>query len=333
MANVSPLQAMKLVRRGIQNYITKRPLAVGYEVTLSCNLNCRHCDLGGVIKVEKQIKPEEYGDLTQRLRPVVVLFSGGEPLLRKDIAAIVKAVKQSDGTPYLILVTNGLLLNESNYLQLHEAGVNQFSVSLEFPDERQDEFRGRPGLYKRLEQTLPRLAKLGFRDIILNTAINKENLREILPLTKRAIEWGVDISYSAYTPLRTGNEDYCLNNGEDLGILRQAINELVALRKRDNHIANAEAILLDTLKFFEQGHMPDCKAGIRSLVVMPDGSLVPCSMHRSKYATQKEMVEKFSRTNKCNSCYCGLRSYSELSFLNHIKSIPHYIRRLFARNI
>jgi MoaA/NifB/PqqE/SkfB family radical SAM enzyme len=330
VANVSPLQAMKLVRRGIQNYITKRPLAVGYEVTLSCNLNCRHCDLGGVIKDEKQIKPEEYGDLTQRLRPVVALFSGGEPLLRKDIAAIVKAVKQSDGTPYLILVTNGVLLNESNYLQLHDAGVNQFSVSLEFPDERQDEFRGRPGLYKRLEQTLPRLAKLGFRDIILNTAINKENLREILPLAKRAIEWGVGISYSAYTPLRTRNEDYCLNNGEDLGILRQAINALIALRKRDNHIANAEAILLDTLKFFEQGHMPDCKAGIRSLVIMPDGSLVPCSMHRIKCATQKEMVEKFSRTNQCDSCYCGLRSYSELSFLNHMKSIPQYTKRLFA---
>jgi MoaA/NifB/PqqE/SkfB family radical SAM enzyme len=330
MANVSPLQATKLVRRGIHNYITKRPLAVGYEVTLSCNLNCRHCDLGGVIKDEKQIKPEEYGNLTRRLSPVVALFSGGEPLLRKDIAAIVKAVKQSDGTPYLILVTNGLLLNESNYLQLHEVGVNQFSVSLEFPDERQDEFRGRPGLYKHLEQTLPRLAKLGFRDVLLNTAINKANLREILPLAKRAIEWGVDISYSAYTPLRTGNEDYCLSNGEDLTILRQAIDELVALRKRDNHIANAEAILVNTLKFFEQGYLPDCKAGIRSLIVMPDGSLVPCSMHRSKYATQKEMVEKFSRTNKCNSCYCGLRSYSELSFLNHMKSIPHYAKRLFG---
>jgi MoaA/NifB/PqqE/SkfB family radical SAM enzyme len=333
MANVSPLQAIKLVRRGIHNYITKRPLVVGYEVTLSCNLNCRHCDLGGVIKDEKQIKPEEYGDLTRRLSPVVALFSGGEPLLRKDIVAIVKAVKQSDGTPYLILVSNGMLLNESNYLQLHEAGVNQFSVSLEFPDERQDEFRGRPSLYKHLEQTLPRLAKLGFRDVLLNTAINKANLREILPLARRAIEWGVDISYSAYTPLRTRNEDYCLNNGEDLGILRQAINELVALRKRDNHIANAEAILLNTLKFFEQGYMPNCKAGIRSLVVMPDGSLVPCSMHRIKCATQREMVEKFSRTNQCDGCYCGLRSYSELSFLNHMKNIPHYTKRLFARNI
>ena len=180
MANVSPLQAIKLGTRGIHNYTTKRPLAVGYEVTLSCNLNCRHCDLGGIIKDEKQIKPEEYGRLTRELSPVVAILSGGEPLLRQDIAAIVEAVRQADRTPYLILVTNGFLLNESNYIQLREAGVNQFSVSLEFPDERQDEFRGRPGLYKHLEQTLPRLAKLRFRNILLNTAINKANLRESL---------------------------------------------------------------------------------------------------------------------------------------------------------
>ncbi|MDH4292200.1 MAG: radical SAM protein [Dehalococcoidia bacterium] len=333
MANVSPLQAMKLIGRGIHNYVTKRPLVVGYEVTLSCNLNCRHCDLGKFVKDEKQIKPDEYGNLTRRLSPVVAIFSGGEPLLRKDIVAIVKAVKQSDGTPYLILVSNGVLLNESNYLQLHEVGVNQFSVSLDFPDERQDEFRGRSGLYKHLEQTLPRLAKFGFRDVLLNTAITKANLREILPLARKAVEWGVDISYSAYTALRTGNKDYCVKNGEDLGILRQTINELATLRRRDNHIANPEAILVNTLKFLEQGYLPDCRAGIRSLVVMPDGSLVPCSMHRSKYATQKEMVEKFSRANQCSSCYCGLRSYSELSLLNHMKSIPQYIKRLFARNI
>ena len=329
MANISILQGVKLVTGGIRSYITKRPIVVSYEVTLSCNCNCRHCDLGGVIKDEKQIKPEEYGDLTQRLKPLAVQISGGEPLLRKDIAAIVKTIKQA-GVKYAILVTNGVLLNESNYLQLREAGVDQFSVSLDFPDERHDEFRRRPGLYKRLEQTLPRLAKLGFRDIILNTAITKANLREILPLAKKAFDWGVDISYSAYTALRTRNEDYCLNNGEDLGILRQAINELVALRKRDNHIANPKAVLLNTLKFFEQGCMPDCKAGIRFLVVMPDGSLIPCSLHRSKYATQKEMIEKFPLTNQCSSCYLSLRSYSELSVLNQMKSIPYYTKRLFA---
>ncbi|HUX49040.1 MAG TPA: radical SAM protein [Dehalococcoidia bacterium] len=327
MANISLLQGIELVRGGIHHYITNRPIVVSYEITLSCNCNCRHCDLGGLIKDERQIKPEEYGDLTQRLKPLAAQISGGEPLLRKDIAAIVKAIKQS-GVKYMILVTNGALLNESNYLQLREAGVDQFSVSLDFPDERHDEFRRRPGLYKRLEQTLPRLAKLGFQDIILNTAITKDNLREIVPLTKKAAEWGVDISYSAYTALRTGNKDYCLNNGEDLEILRQAINELIILKNQGIHLVNPELTLRDTLKFFEQGYMPNCKAGIRFLVVMPDGSLVPCSLHRSKYATQEEMIENFSRTNQCGSCYVAIRSYSEMSFLSHLKNLPRYIRQM-----
>jgi MoaA/NifB/PqqE/SkfB family radical SAM enzyme len=327
MANISLLQGVKLVTRGIRSYITNLPLVVSYEVTLSCNCNCRHCNLGGFIKDEKQIKPEEYGDLTKRLKPLAAQISGGEPLLRKDIAAIVKAIKQA-GVKYAILVTNGVLLNESNYLQLREAGVDQFSVSLDFPDERHDEFRRRPGLYRRLDQSLPRLAKLGFRDIILNTAITKANVREILPLAKKASDWGVDISYSAYTALRTRNEDYCLNNGEDLEILRQAIDELIILKKQGTHLANPELTLLDTLKFFEQGYMPNCKAGIRFLVVMPDGSLVPCSLHRTKYATREEMLEKFSRTNRCGSCYVAIRSYSEMSFLSHVKNFPKYIQQM-----
>ncbi len=329
MANISPLQGIELLGRAIRNYITNRLIIVSYEVTLSCNCNCRHCDLGGLIKDEKQIKPEEYGDLTERLKPLAAQISGGEPLLRKDLAAIVNAVKQG-GVQYAILVTNGVLLDESNYLQLREAGVNQFSVSLDFPDERHDEFRRRPGLYRRLDENLPRLAKLGFGDIILNTAITKANLKEILPLARKAGEWGVDISYSAYTALRTGNEDYCLNNGEDLRILRQAVNDVVALKKESTHLANPERALQGTLEFFEQGYMPNCRAGRRFLVVMPDGSLVPCSHHRTKYTSQKEMIKKFSRTNRCGNCYVAMRSYTEMSFLSQVKNVPKYTQYIVS---
>lgn len=330
MANVSVLQGLLLAKQAICSYLTKRPIVVSYEVTLSCNCNCRHCDLGGIVRDEKQIRPEEYREITRSLKPLAVQISGGEPLLRNDIVAIVKAIKEGGGQ-YAMLVTNGVLLNESNYLQLREAGVNQFSVSLDFPDERHDEFRRRPGLYKHLEQTLPRLARIGSRDIILNTAITKANVKEILPLAKKAAEWGVDISYSAYTPLRTGNKDYELNNGEDLEIVRQAINELIMLKKQGVHLTNPEATLRDTLKFFEQGFMPNCNAGNRFLVVMPDGSLVPCSLHRNRYATRKEMIEKFTRTNRCGGCYVAIRSYSEMSFLNHTKNVRTYMRQLGFR--
>jgi len=327
MANISAVQGIRMTAKEIHNCITNRPIVVSYEVTLSCNCNCHHCDLGGIIKGEKQIGPEEYGAVTRRLKPVAAQISGGEPLLRKDIAAVVRAIKQA-GAEYVILVTNGALLNEGNYLQLREAGVHQFSVSLDFPDARHDEFRQRPGLYERLERNLPRLARFGFRDIILNTAITRINVGEILPLTRKATEWGIDISYSAYTALRTGNKDYCLNDGDDLKILRQAIDELLILKKQNSHLINPELTLLETLKFLERKHMPNCRAGIRFLVVMPDGSLVPCSLHRHKYATQKEMMEDFSRKNKCGDCYVAIRAYSEMSLLSHTRNIPKYVRQI-----
>lgn len=329
MNNFSWLDAMKLAKRGVYNSITHRPLVISYEVTLSCNCNCLHCDLGGVRKDEKQLKPPDYANLTRLLNPPVVQISGGEPLLRKDMVAISRAIKQSTRA-YLILVTNGVLLNETNYLQLHQAGVNQFSVSLDFPDERHDEFRGRLGLYGRLERVLPRLAEFGYRDIVLNTAITRANLKEILPLAQKALEWGVAISYSAYTALRTGDKDYCIDTEEDLNVLQQSITELIELRKQTNHIANSKAVLLNTLRFFQEGHMPHCKAGMRFLVVMPDGSLVPCSLHREKYPTQKEMAEGFSRTNKCGGCYVAIRSYSEPPLWGQLKDIPQHRKRLLA---
>ena len=329
MANISPWQGIELLGRAVRNYLTNRLIVVSYEVTLSCNCNCHHCDLGGVIEDEKQITPEEYGHLTERLKPLAAQVSGGEPFLRKDLGAIVTAIKQA-GVHYVILVTNGAMLSEGNYLQLREAGVNQFSVSLDFPDERHDEFRRRPGLYNRLSENLPRLAELGFGDIILNTAITKANLKAILALARKAAEWGVDISYSAYTALRTGNEEYCLKNGEDLEILRQAVKDVIDLKSQGIHLANPERTLRDTLSFFERGYMPNCRAGRRFLVVMPDGSLVPCSHHRIRYTSQKEMAKKFSRTNRCGGCYVAIRSYNEMSFLSQVKNIPNYKQHIVS---
>ena len=142
--------------------------------------------------------------------------------MRKDIVDITRAIKQSDGSPYLILVTNGALLNESNYFQLHEAGVNQFSVSLDFPDGRHDEFRRHRGLFKHLEETVPRLASFGYHDIILKSAITRANLRDILPLAQKARDWNVSIP-TVLIPVSTEDKDYCINTREELELLGQTI--------------------------------------------------------------------------------------------------------------
>jgi MoaA/NifB/PqqE/SkfB family radical SAM enzyme len=261
-----------------------------------------------------------------------VQLSGGEPLLRKDIVDIVKAINGANRAPYLILVTNGVLLNEGNYMQLHEAGVNQLSVSLDFPDERHDEFRRHRGLYRHLDKTIPKLAQFGYGDIILNTAITSANLGEVVPLAQKAKDWGVSISYSAYTPLRTNDNSYAIDTPEDLAVLRKTIHELVELARRTNHITNSKAVFLDTIKFFEQGYVPNCKAGIRFFVIMPDGAFVPCSLHRNKYSTQKEMIQNFSRTNQCGGCYVAIRSYSDRSLWGLLRDAPTLAKHIFARH-
>ncbi len=329
MKNFSFLDKIRFATGRIANLFNNRLLVVSFETTLSCNCNCRHCDLGGIVKDEKRIGPEDYARIVRTLKPLVVQISGGESLLRQDIVEIVKSAKQFGGLPYTILVTNGALLNEDIYLKLKEANLNQLSVSLDFPDKRHDDFRRHPGLFEHLEKTVPKLARHGFKDIVLNTAITRANFREVVLLAKKAMEWGVSISYSAYTPLRTGEKKYSFEDEEDLKVLRQKIRELLELKRKTNCIINSKSVLLKTLKFLEQGCMPHCQAGLKFVVVMPDGSFVPCSMKRYKFSSLKELREKFSRQNFCDGCcgcYVSIRCYSERSIGREIMELPEYLK-------
>ena len=329
MAKLFLLDKAKFGLRRISNLIDHRLLVVSFEVTLSCNCNCRHCDLGGFKKEEKRIGPEDYARIVRELKPLVVQLSGGEALLRPDILEIVKATKQFGRLPYTILVTNGVLLNKDIYLKLEKAGLNQLSISLDFPDQRHDDFRRHPGLFKHLEETIPQLAKYGFNDIFLNTAITRANFREVIPLAKKANEWGAKISYSAYTPLRTGNKEFTFEKEEDLKNLRETFQKLIEFKKKTDCIVNSKTVLLKTLKFLEKGYMSNCQAGLKFVVVMPDGSFVPCSMKREKFSNLKELREKFSKQNVCDGCcgcYVSIRCYSERSFWEELREIPEYLK-------
>jgi MoaA/NifB/PqqE/SkfB family radical SAM enzyme len=332
MSDFTLEQGRRLLNKGIVNYVRHRPLIVSYEVTLSCNCNCRHCDLGGLKPSEQHIGAEDYAALTALYRPPLVQISGGEPLLRSDIVDIVRAVKNAHRPTYVIVVTNGVLLDRDIYLKLRDAGMDQLSVSLDFPDERHDDFRRRPGLFRHLEKTLPELASLGHGDIIMNTAITRANFRDLLAISELLERWGVTISYSAYTQLRTGNSDYLISSEEDLVSLRATVKELTAISRRKKHIANPEAVFRDTMSFFERGGMPGCKAGVCFFVVMPDGMLVPCSLHRQRFQTQREMAETFTPSNTCGQCYVAIRSYTDRPLWRLVLlDVPRLARRLFDR--
>ena len=314
MKSIRLPEALRLISRGTVNFISGKPLVVSYEVTHSCTGGCQHCDKGGIKEEANLMQPEDYRIYQSNLKPMAVQMSGGEPLLRKDIIDISRAIKEPNSLPYLILVTNGKILTVEKYQALREVGVNQFSISLDFPNSAHDDFRGSPGLYAHLESLIPELVSLGNYDIALNTAITRDNLPYILDNYKKACQWGVDISYSAYTPLRTGNMEHYISSPAELEELRASIAELIRLKRRNGRVVNPEWTLWGTYQYFKNGTIPGCKAGVRFLVVTPDGRIQPCSMHKRTYSTREEMLQAFLPTNTCGECYVAIRAYLNQSF-------------------
>jgi len=276
------------------------------------------------------LRAEDYAELRSTLKPMAVQLSGGEPLLRRDLEEIIRAVKESSGMPYLILVTNGRLLTEEKYLALRPLGINQISISLDFPDSRHDEFRRSPGLYAYLEKLVPVLARHGYDDVALNTAITRENLPALVGIHERAKEWGVSISYSAYTPLRTGSMDHYIQSAEDLALLRKTLDQLLELKSKNGRIANSPWTLSGIHDFFRDGTVPGCNAGKRFMVVTPTGGLRPCSMFENEYTSQQAMVREFVPTNHCGGCYVSIRSYLDASFWTLLKD--NVSTRVLTRN-
>ena len=328
-------RAARMIGRGTWRFLTDRPLVVSFEVTHSCVANCKHCDKGGIKpEPESLMRAADYRRLRGQLRPMAVQLSGGEPLLRQDIEEIVKAVKEPSGLPYTILVTNARLLTEDKYLKLRSFGVNQFSISMDFPDERHDDFRGLPGLYAHLEKLIPTLSRHGHDDVVLNTAITRRNLPVLLANYEKAKEWNVAISYSAYTPLRTGSMEHYISSAEDLELLQKTLDELLELKAKDGRITNSPWTLSGIFEFFEKGTIPGCNAGRRFLVVNPNGGLRPCSMFDPTYASPKAILDDFVAHNTCGGCYVSIRAYLDASFWTLLKDNvrTHVLNRNGAGN-
>ena len=139
MRKVPLLDSLRIIGRGSLNWLAERPIVVSFEVTDACTCWCKHCDHGGPRDESRNLKPADYRRYMEALRPCVVQVSGGEPLMRDDIVEVVRTIKGGagvpyTGVPYTILVSNWSLMTAEKYLALADAGIDQFSVSLDFPD-------------------------------------------------------------------------------------------------------------------------------------------------------------------------------------------------------
>jgi MoaA/NifB/PqqE/SkfB family radical SAM enzyme len=310
---------LSLTRNGFRNIFADKPLCISFEITHACNADCQHCHRGGPVD-EDLASAEDFARIYRELSPPVVQVSGGEPLLRDDVLDIVRALRQPDGAPYTILVTNASLLTPEGFRQLNEAGVDSYSISLDYPDDRHDEYRMIPGLFDHIKDLVGSIPQAERRRITLNCVIQSDNYTELVPLASLASEWGVCMNYSPYTWLRTGDKGFVVPK-EDLPVLREVVRNLLAFQRRQNTVKPDASFLNNMVAFFDDRGIPGCRAGERFLVVNPDGTLSPCGLITTDYPDMAAMREGFVKGNTCTACNTSIRSWTERPFSMFFSSI------------
>ncbi len=310
---ISTSRSIALLGRGLRSLLFRGPLCTSFEITRRCNARCRHCHLGVPIEEEEQASPERLGEICREIKPLAILVSGGEPLLRKDVEDVVSALAVPGGAPYVAMTTNGWLLTKERYDRFRQLGVDRFSISLDFPDERHDEFRKLPGLFKRIESLVEALEADGDKAINISCVLQKLNFRDMKKFADLGREWGVRVNFSTYTTMRTGEEELLLSK-DDVAELRELVDETIALKRTNKNIRTSDYVLRNIVEFFENGGIPDCRAGDRFLVVNPDGTLSPCGLIMTAYKTRADLMENFTRNNTCSACYTSSRADSERPF-------------------
>lgn len=157
----------------------KRPVIV-WNVTSRCNLKCIHCYAkASESPVNNELTTEEgkrlLDDLAQFGVPVV-LFSGGEPLMRNDLLEL--AAYAVEHGMRAVISTNGTLISAEKARLLKEIGLSYVGISIDGMEETNDRFRGVKGAFKAAIAGIQNCQDAGIK-VGLRFTINKLNVGEI----------------------------------------------------------------------------------------------------------------------------------------------------------
>jgi cyclic pyranopterin phosphate synthase len=181
------------------------------SVTDRCNIRCFYCMPETDVQFVERREILDFEEIERFVRIAVTLgirklrVTGGEPLLRRDLAVLVRRLGAIPGIQDLALTTNGVLLTKLAE-PLYEAGLRRINVHLDTLDRQRFQQITRRDEIDKVLTGLALCKKLGYTKIKLN-AVAVKNLVEpdIVPLARFARENGFEVRYIEFMPLDAQN--------------------------------------------------------------------------------------------------------------------------------
>ena len=192
-------------RRGLENVLSgiahygitrpqmvNAPFLVVWDFTHLCNLKCKHCYQDAQKALPGEFSTYEAKNLIDQLSAagvVVIAFSGGEPLLRKDFLEVARYAHEHD--LYVALASNGTLITPEMAKKLREAGVDYVEVSIDGEDAAShDAMRGISGAFERSVEGIRNCVAAGIYSCIATT-VTQENYDQVHGIYELGRDLGV----------------------------------------------------------------------------------------------------------------------------------------------
>lgn len=288
------------------------PKWIAWEITRRCNLRCIHCRSSSELEVKAHpdFSTEEafriIDDITGYAKPVVVL-SGGEPLLRKDVFEIARY--GTDKGLRMCLATNGTLVTSEICENIKDSGIKIVSLSLDGSEERiHDDFRNQEGAFSGTINAAG-LFKKHKIEFIINSSFTKRNQEEIPKVYKLAKDLGATAWYM-FMIVPTGRGEEIMNELISKGDYEKILEWHYQMEKDEKDMlvrptcaphyyrivlqkSKEEGIKFErrTLKF-STGGAKGCIAGQLIALIDVDGNVLPCSYFPKPAGNIKEQSFK-----------------------------------------
>jgi radical SAM protein with 4Fe4S-binding SPASM domain len=262
-----------------------RPIYVVWEITLRCDLACRHCGSRAGHARSDELYTEECLDLVRQMAELdvkEVTLIGGEAYLRDDWTEIVRAVKAHGMS--CTMTSGGRGLTEERAREAKAAGLESVSISVDGLEATHDRLRGVEGSFRSAFQAFENLTRAGIR-VACNTQINRLTMPELPQLLELIAAAGIHSWQIQLTvPMgRAADEPEVLLQPYDLlelfpllARLKGRMQELgVRLWPGNNigYFGPYESLFKGGMP---RGHMASCGAGRSTLGIEADGAIKGC---------------------------------------------------------
>jgi radical SAM protein with 4Fe4S-binding SPASM domain len=276
---------------------TNSPLVVSYTITKACNLRCSHCHVSAREAMPNELNLQEAMQAIDEMADLgtrALIFSGGEPLLRKNFVLTCAEYCLDAGIIPAIL-TNGILLNSEVAWELKDAGIMAVGLPIDSIDRAtHDKLRQVPGSFDSAVRAIGNCLDVDL-EVVVTTMALKSTFEEMPRRLDFIASLGVD-EFAVYDLIPVGRGkammEEAMTQEQRAKLVRymqglqektelvftmsggQPLYPEVAEEMHKNHGTSAKDLLL---KQFWIQEPVGCHAGRAYFSLRPDGDVYPCT--------------------------------------------------------